>query len=83
MTYSGAIAGVVGGPAMDVAWRILLTGEHPVLAGTGFFNTFGTVYEIVPGFLFGLICCVAVSLIGKNPPKEVEEIFDSAVAAND
>ncbi|MBQ5968493.1 MAG: sodium/proline symporter PutP [Clostridia bacterium] len=83
MTYSGAIAGVVGGAAMDVAWRILLTGEHPVLAGTGFFNTFGTVYEIVPGFLFGLICCVAVSLIGKNPPKEVEEIFDRAVAAND
>lgn len=67
MTYSGAIAGVVGGAVTDVLWLIFLTGK------TG-------IYEIIPGFAVGLILCVVVSLISKAPSKEVTDIFEKATA---
>ena len=35
------------------------------------------LYEIVPGFIVGLIVCVTVSLFTKAPSKEVVELFDS------
>ena len=67
VTYKGAIAGVVGGALVDVLWRIFLSGP------TG-------VYEIVPGFAVGLLCCVLVSLLDKAPSEEVTAIFDKATA---
>ena len=66
-TYKGAIAGVVAGAVVDVLWLVFLT------ASTG-------IYEILPGFVAGLIACVAVSLIDKAPSKEVVEIFEKATA---
>jgi sodium/proline symporter len=67
VTYKGAIAGVVGGAVVDVLWRIFLS------ESTG-------VYEIVPGFAVGLLCCVLVSLLDKAPSEEVTAIFDKATA---
>ena len=66
-TYKGAIAGVLGGAVVDVLWRIFLS------ASTG-------VYEIVPGFICGLICCVVVTLIDKAPSDEVIAIYEKATA---
>ena len=66
-TYAGAIAGVVGGALTDVLWLIFLSGK------TG-------VYEILPGFVVGLILSVVVSLIDKAPAKEVTDIYDKAVS---
>ena len=66
LTYKGAIAGVIGGAVVDVVWMFCLSGP------TG-------IYELAPGFLFGLICAVVVSLLTKAPGKEVEELFDKAV----
>lgn len=66
-TYSGAVAGVLGGAVTDVVWLIFLTSK------TG-------IYEIVPGFAVGLILCVVVSLISKAPSKEVTDIFERATA---
>lgn len=66
-TYKGAIAGVVCGAVVDVLWLVFLT------SSTG-------IYEILPGFIAGLIACVAVSLIDKAPSKEVLEIFEKATA---
>lgn len=66
-TYKGAIAGVVGGAVVDVLWMNFL-------ADTG-------IYELLPGFIAGLICAVVISLIDKKPSKEVEELFDKAVSA--
>ncbi len=68
MTYKGAIAGVVGGALVDVLWRILLTDS------TG-------IYEIVPGFLCGLLCCLLVSALDKAPGEAVVAVFDKATAA--
>ncbi len=66
-TYKGAIAGVVCGAVVDVLWLVFLTGS------TG-------IYEILPGFIVGLIACVVVSLIDKTPSKEVLALFEAATA---
>ena len=64
-TYSGAVAGIVTGFAVDALWYVFLTDI------TG-------VYEIVPGFICGLIVAVIVSLISKAPSKEVVDLFEKA-----
>lgn len=68
-TYKGAVAGVVGGAVMDVAWLSFMS--H-----TG-------IYELLPGFITGFLCAVVVTLLDKEPEKEVVELFDRAVAAQD
>lgn len=66
-SYKGAIAGVVCGAVTDVLWLIFLT------KSTG-------IYEILPGFVVGLVACVVVSLIDKAPGEEVIRIFETATA---
>ncbi|MBQ9885893.1 MAG: sodium/proline symporter PutP [Lachnospiraceae bacterium] len=65
LTFKGAIAGIVCGFAVDALWYAFLS------SSTG-------LYEIIPGFITGLIAAVVVSLIDKAPSKEVCELFDSA-----
>ena len=66
-TYKGAVAGVIGGAVTDVLWLIFLTGK------TG-------IYEILPGFIVGLICCIVASLLDKNKSPEAVAIFEKATA---
>ena len=66
-TYKGAVAGVIGGAVTDVLWLIFLTGK------TG-------IYEILPGFIVGLICCIVASLLDKNQSPEAVAIFEKATA---
>ena len=65
-TFAGAVAGIVVGAAVDILWLAFL-------ASTG-------VYEIVPGAAAGLLAAVVVSLATKAPGKDVEALFDKAVA---
>ena len=67
-TYKGAVAGVIGGALVDVLWFNFLAGP------TG-------IYELLPGFIVGMICAVVGSLLDKKPADEVTELFDRAVAA--
>lgn len=68
-SFAGAVAGIVVGAAVDGLWLAFLS-------GTG-------IYEIIPGFLCGLIAAVVVSLLSKAPSKDVEDLFDRAVAYED
>ncbi len=68
-TFEGAVAGIVVGAVVDIAWLAFL-------ASTG-------VYEIIPGAFCGLIAAVAVSGLSKEPSAEVEALFDEAVATID
>ena len=68
-TFEGAVAGIVVGAVVDIAWLICL-------ASTG-------IYEIIPGALCGLIAAVVVSKLSKAPGAEVEALFDKAVATLD
>ena len=63
-TFSGAVAGIVAGAAVDILWLVFC-------AETG-------LYEIIPGFFAGLVAAVVVSLCSPAPGKDVEELFDMA-----
>lgn len=64
-TYKGAIAGIVAGFLVDAVWYVWLS------AKTG-------IYEIIPGFIAGMIVAVVVSLADKKPSKEITDLFDAA-----
>ncbi len=65
LTYKGAVAGVVGGMLADVLWLAFLTER------TG-------IYELVPGFIVGAVCCIVVSLLDKEPDEKVKALFARA-----
>ncbi len=64
-TYSGAVAGICVGFIVDGLWYYFLS------ASTG-------LYEIIPGFLCGLIAAIVVSLLSKKPSSEVVELFEES-----
>jgi len=62
-TFKGAVAGILVGAIVDIAWLAFI--------GLG-------IYEIIPGFFAGLIAAVVVTLIDKEPSEEVKELYDLA-----
>ena len=64
------IAGVCVGFVVDAVWYAFLS------SSTG-------LYEIIPGFLCGLLAAVIVSLCSKAPSKEVTDLFDRAFEPTD
>ncbi len=73
--FAGALAGILTGAVVDIAWLVFLNDGLGLL---GLENPLG-VYEILPGFVVGMLAAVVVTLCTKAPSKEVEELFDSAV----
>ncbi len=68
-TFGGAVAGIIVGAVVDIGWLAFLS-------STG-------IYEIIPGFICGLIAAVVVSKLGKAPSAEVEALFDKAESYTD
>ena len=64
LTYWGAFCGIIAGFAVDILWYIFL-------GNTG-------IYEIVPGFIAGLIVSAAVSLFTEKPSAEIVEDFQKS-----
>ena len=73
LNYSGAVAGIVAGAVMDIAWLLCFTNTVTDALVT---NT--NIYEIVPGFVVGMLVCVVVTLCTKKPSAEVDAIFNMA-----
>ena len=69
LTFGGAVAGVAVGAVVDILWLAFL-------GGTG-------IYEIVPGFICGLVAAIVVSKSGPGNADGVEELFDRCVAYKD
>ena len=67
-TFDGAVAGILAGAIVDIAWLV-------------FMSSFG-LYEIIPGFIVGGLAAVVVSKCTKAPSAEVEALFDRAVNSN-
>ena len=63
----GAIVGMLGGGIMIFVWKFLVK----PLGGV-----FG-IYELLPGFIVGLLLCIVVSLLTPAPEKEIVEEFES------
>ena len=74
-TYSGAVAGIVAGALTDIGFLVL--GKVGVIPASL------CIYEIIPGAIVGLVAAIIVTLSGKKPSKEVEQLFDEAVAYTD
>ncbi len=68
--FAGALSGIVAGGAVDVVWLMFLT------SSTG-------VYELLPGFVVGLVVAVVVTLMTPAPSAEVDELFDKAISFED
>ncbi len=64
LNFPGAVAGIVVGAAVDILWLACL-------------SSIG-LYEIIPGFIAGLLAAVIASLLTPAPSKEVEALFDEA-----
>lgn len=86
VSYAWAGFGAAFGPAliMSLFWRRatrngvlagIVTGGLTVLIWKQF--AFLGLYEIIPGFLFSLLAIYVVSLLDKEPEKEITEMFDS------
>ena len=65
-TRSGAIAGMLSGGVMVFVWNLLIK----PLGGV-----FG-IYELLPAFVISSIVIVVVSLVSKEPSKEVQDEFE-------
>ncbi len=63
--FKGAVAGIFVGALVDIGWLIFL-------------KDLG-IYEILPGFVAGLLAAIVVTLATKKPSEEVEELYDAAL----
>lgn len=66
-TLQGAVAGMLSGAATVIIW------SNFIASLGGWFG----VYELLPGFVISLVVIVVVSLLTKEPPKEVTDDFDT------
>ena len=64
-TYKGAVAGIAVGFGVDALWYAFLS------SSTG-------LYEIIPGFICGMIAAVLVTKLDHEPAQEVLDMFDKA-----
>jgi sodium/proline symporter len=64
MTRFGALAGMVGGGLTVLIWKQLQGGLFDL-------------YEIVPGFIISVLAIIIVSLMDKEPAKEIIDEFEA------
>ena len=74
--FAGAVAGIVGGAAADIIWLALFTSTGAGW-GTCIYDT--GLYELLPGFVIGLIAAIVATKLTGGASKEVKELFDQAV----
>ena len=67
-TLSGAIAGMVAGGTSVFIWKYLIAPMGGVFA----------IYELLPAFIVGILFTVIVSLLSKEPDKEIIAEFEAA-----
>ena len=68
--FAGAISGIVAGGIVDIMWMIFFT------ASTG-------LYELLPGFIAGLLVAVIVTKATPAPGADVEALYEEALAYED
>ena len=69
MTRNGALAGMLAGAVLVIAWKEVAIGHY----GSG-------LYEMVPGFFSALAAIVGVSLLDRAPEEHVQRTHDKVQA---
>ena len=67
-THEGAIAGMLAGGIMVFVWKLILKPMGGLLG----------IYELFPAFVISCIFIVVVSLMTKEPSKEIQDEFERA-----
>lgn len=65
-TYKGAVSGMIAGGLTVVLWIIFLSKP------TG-------LYELLPGFIVGMIACIVGSLLDKKDNSLAEQVYENAL----
>ena len=78
VNYKGATAGIIVGFVVDILWMILFNMEYYGMKSVAY-NT--ELYEIIPGFIAGLVTMIAVSYFTEKPSKEITDLFDKVATA--
>ena len=68
--WQGALAGMISGGVMVFLWKFLVKPMGGILG----------IYELLPAFIVALVVIIVVSLITKEPSKEVQDEFDKVAA---
>ena len=69
--YKGAVTGIITGFLVAVFWMFAFNkGDASWIINT-------KLYELVPGFIIGMLVAVVVTLLTKAPSEEVVSLFDS------
>ncbi len=68
--WQGALAGMVSGGIMVFVWKFLVKPMGGI---------FG-IYELLPAFIVALVAIIVVSLMTKEPSKEITDEFDAVKA---
>ena len=78
VNYKGATAGIIAGFVVDILWMILFNMEYYDMTSV-VYNT--QLYEIIPGFIAGLVTMLSVSYLTETPSGEVLSLFDKVRGA--
>ena len=70
INQKGAVAGMITGGVMVFVWKLLLKPIGGVFA----------IYELLPAFILSTLAIVVVSLLTKEPDKEITETFEKVKA---
>ena len=71
MTSSGAMSGMLVGAITVFAWKAMIPAD----------SDWFKVYEMIPGFAFGSLAIIIVSLISGEPEQNVLNTFEKAEKA--
>lgn len=66
-TLKGAVCGMVGGGVLSIIWSLYISKLGGIF----------TVYSLLPAFVFASLLIVIVSLLDKEPSKEIEDEFNA------
>lgn len=75
MTFRGAVAGMISGAVVDILFKVMSGIGLPGIWGSIF-----SVYELLPGFIAGIIAIILFSLTDKEPNVQIQEEFQKATS---
>ncbi len=78
--YKGCVAGIVTGFIVSILWMVLFNFEYYGFTSV-IYNT--NLYEILPGFILGMVAAFVTSLATDAPDEAVVELFEKVSADED
>lgn len=79
-TYKGCYIGIITGFIVSVLWMVLFNFDYYGFNSVIYYTN---IYEIVPGFIFGMLASLIVTLLSKEDNKEAIQLFDKSINYKD